>query len=71
MKYLYPGELKHQIFEFARSYRWKQNLSKRSFSEDFLVAQLAVDKKSIPNGALRKVMEVASEVIPQDRFIRS
>ena len=68
MNYLYPGELKHQIFEFARAYRWNGKMSPRSFSEDFIVAQLAVERSRIPNGTLRKVIEVATEVVPSDRF---
>ncbi len=68
MKYLYPGELKHQIFEFARAYTWRKKPSMRSFSEDFIVAQLEVDRQMIPSGTLRKVMEVTREVIPQERF---
>ncbi|MBX2818172.1 MAG: hypothetical protein KTR29_00785 [Rhodothermaceae bacterium] len=70
MNYLYPGELKHQIFEFARSYRWKDNMSPKSFSEDFIVAQLAVERSRIPSGTLRKVIEVATEVVPSYRFQR-
>ena len=68
MKYLYPSELKHQIFDFARSYRWREKTSKRVFSEDFIVSQLSVDRRRIPQGTLQKVMEVASEIVPSDRF---
>ena len=68
MKYLYPGELKHQIFEFARSYRWNGKKSRKSFSEDFIVSQSVFERDRIPSGTLRKVIEVASEVVPADRF---
>lgn len=70
MNYLYPGELKHQIFEFARRYRWKEKICPKAFSEDFIVAQLSVDRSHIRPGTLRTVMQVATEVVPSDRFNR-
>ena len=70
MRYLYPGELKHQIFEFGRAYRWKKDLSPEAFSEEFIMAQLAIDRSRIPAAALARGVAVTKEVIPEERFAR-
>ena len=68
MKYLYPGELKHQIFEFAREYGWKKKPCKLVFSEEFIMSELRVDQHSISPIALEIVLKVVDEIVPECNF---